>query len=102
MQVNLCNKVSYKSKEKINKFHLPQSAAHKISELNLFLYFLISGVSLSTIEGCTLTLILDPLLWASLSNSFLRLPPAWKPKAWNDADDCCLFSAGWFTTACWY
>lgn len=43
--------------------NLPHKDAHKISELNLFLYFLISGVS--DIDSCvcagvTLTLICDP------------------------------------------
>lgn len=38
--MNEKNKLIYMIKK-----NLPQSAAHKISELNLFLYFLISGVS---------------------------------------------------------
>ena len=41
--------------------HLPQSAAHRISELNLFLYLRISGVSLGGRVLTGLTLTTEPL-----------------------------------------
>ena len=58
-----------KEEEEENK---PHKAAHKISQLNLFLYFLISGAFdlnelLSSIEGETLTSICEDLLLSLLN-----------------------------------
>lgn len=43
-----------------NRFSLPHKAAHSISELNLFLYFRISGVSLCGRVFVGFTLTTDP------------------------------------------
>lgn len=63
--------------------YLPHSAAHKISLLNLFLYFLISGVSelTSCDVGVTLTLTCDSLLEGP--------DPALNPNVRKDRCFCC-------------
>lgn len=63
--------------------YIPQRAAHKISELNLFLYFLISGVSdpISCDVGVTLTFTCDSRLLGPE-------PPAPKPKVKKDLCFC--------------
>lgn len=68
-------------------FYSPHKAAHRISLLNLFLYFLISGVSedRSCDVGVTFTLTWDSLLdWAE---------PAPKPKVRKERCFCCKASA---------
>lgn len=50
-------------------YNIPHSEAHKTSELNLFLYFLISGVSskLLAVDGDTFTFTKDPFRPGSTS-----------------------------------
>lgn len=50
----------------------PQSAAHRISELNLFLYLRISGVSLGGRVLVGLTFTIDPFLTSIFSCSNLE------------------------------
>lgn len=75
--------------------YLPHKAAHKISELNLFLYLRISGVSDDTScpVGVTLT-----LTWLSRREAFppeppvpppLPVEPAPNPKVRNERCFCC-------------
>lgn len=81
------------------KKSLPQSAAHKISELNLFLYFLISGVSAedSWDVGVTFT-----LTWLSLRGEGEGpVPPAPKPKVRKERCLCWSWG-GALPTACLY
>lgn len=66
--------------------YLPHNAAHKMSELKRFLYFLISGASVpmsSAGVGVTLTLICEPRLEACEMEPIVE-PSAPKPKAEKD------------------
>lgn len=70
------------------KLHLvsPHSAAHRISELNLFLYLRISGVSLGGRVLVGLTFTIDPFLTSIFSCS--NLEPS-EEAQWKD-----LFEGG--------
>ena len=72
-----------------------------MSELNLFLYLRISGVSFSIMVGATLTLMCDPLLGRpelDCVSSRLAREEAPKPYAWKErADGFFLMAGGWLT-----
>lgn len=82
----------------------PQRAAHKISELNLFLYLRISGVSesMSCDVGVTLTLTCDSLREAPPDPVVPPpAPPAPKPKVRKLRCFCCRWG-GVLLIACRY
>lgn len=73
-------------------FFVPQRAAHNISELNLFLYFRISGVS-DVISACdvgvTFTLTCDSRRPLEVPAAFVPLEPAPNPNVRKDLCFCC-------------
>lgn len=83
-----------------NKFIWPQRAAHNISELNLFLYLRISGVSepISWLVGVTLT-----LTWLSLRDGPPDpAPPAPNPNVKKLRCFCCKGRNWFWGSICWW